>query len=116
MARRAVGPDRLWARYQPEASLRGSAFDSLDLAEGKCDVAARGSSSDVLVHRVKTGARHAIQLARLLRSDDPTVGRSPHATLPHARDDCRTDLMQALEPAAAARQRLSGPGRLNRRP
>jgi len=67
----------------------------------RCEVAAPSKLSRPAGDRVKTDARDALQLARLLRNDDITSVRVPTVTqeaardLVRAREDVRGDLMRA---------------------
>lgn len=67
----------------------------------RCEVAAPSKLSRPTGDRVKTDARDALQLARLLRNDDITSVRVPTITqeaardLVRAREDVRGDLMRA---------------------
>lgn len=67
----------------------------------RCEVAAPSKLSRPAGERVKTDARDALQLARLLRNDDITSVRVPTVTqeaardLVRAREDVRGDLMRA---------------------
>ena len=67
----------------------------------RCVVAAPSELQRPSGDRVKTDARDAVHLARLLRLDEvtsvtvPTVGQEAARDLVRARDDCRGDLMRA---------------------
>jgi transposase len=74
---------------------------ALAAAQIRCEVAAPSKLSRPAGDRVKTDARDAFQLARLLRNDDITSVRVPTITqeaardLVRAREDVRGDLMRA---------------------
>jgi transposase len=67
----------------------------------RCEVAAPSKLQRPSGDRVKTDARDAVHLARLLRLDEytpvavPTVGQEAARDLVRAREDCRGDLMRA---------------------
>jgi transposase len=67
----------------------------------RCVVAAPSKLHRPVGDRVKTDARDAVHLARLLRLDEitpvavPTVGQEAARDLVRAREDCRGDLMRA---------------------
>lgn len=72
------------------------------IAEGiRCEVAAPSKLQRPAGDRVKTDARDAVHLARLLRLDEitavsiPTVEQEAARDLVRAREDCRGDLMRA---------------------
>jgi transposase len=74
---------------------------ALAAAQVRCEVAAPSKLSRPAGDRVKTDARDALQLAKLLRNDDITSVRVPTITqeaardLVRAREDVRGDLMRA---------------------
>lgn len=74
---------------------------ALDAAGIRCVVAAPSKLQRPVGDRVKTDARDAVHLARLLRLDEVTAVTVPTATVEAARDvvrareDCRGDLMRA---------------------
>ena len=74
---------------------------ALDAAWIRCVVAAPSKLQRPVGDRVKTDARDAVHLARLLRLDEVTAVTVPTATVEAARDvvrareDCRGDLMRA---------------------
>ena len=74
---------------------------ALVAAQVRCEVAAPSKLSRPAGERVKTDARDALQLAKLLRNDDITSVRVPTITqesardLVRAREDVRGDLMRA---------------------
>ncbi|WP_026163723.1 IS110 family transposase [Kribbella catacumbae] len=67
----------------------------------RCEVAAPSKLQRPSGDRVKTDAKDAIHLARLLRLDEitpvavPTIGQETARDLVRAREDCRGDLMRA---------------------
>ena len=67
----------------------------------RCEVAAPSKLQRPAGDRVKTDARDALQLARLLRMDEltavtvPSVEQEAARDLVRAREDCRGDLMRA---------------------
>ncbi len=67
----------------------------------RCEVVAPSKLQKPAGDRVKTDARDAIHLARLLRLDEitsvaiPSVGQEAARDLVRAREDCRNDLMRA---------------------
>ncbi len=67
----------------------------------RCEVAASSKLQKPVGDRVKTDARDALHLARLLRLDEvtsvriPTVDQEAARDLVRAREDCRGDLMRA---------------------
>jgi transposase len=79
---------------------------SLTAAGIRCEVAAPSKLQRPSGDRIKTDAKDAVHLARLLRLNEitsvsvPTVGQEAARDLVRAREDCRGDLMRA-------RQRLS---------
>jgi transposase len=81
-------------------------YRSLTAAGIRCEVVAPSKLQKPAGERVKTDAKDAIHLARLLRIDEytsvaiPTVDQEAARDLVRAREDCRSDLM-------AARHRLS---------
>ncbi|HSU36365.1 MAG TPA: IS110 family transposase [Propionibacteriaceae bacterium] len=81
-------------------------YRSLTAAGIRCEVVAPSKLQKPAGARVKTDAKDAIHLARLLRLDEitsvaiPTVDQEAARDLVRAREDCRSDLM-------AARHRLS---------
>lgn len=81
-------------------------YRSLSAAGIRCEVVAPSKLQKPAGDRVKTDAKDAIHLARLLRIDEytsvaiPTVDQEASRDLVRAREDCRGDLM-------AARHRLS---------
>jgi transposase len=88
---------------------------ALNAAGIRCVVAAPSKLQRPSGDRVKTDARDAIHLARLLRLDEVTVVAVPALEqesardLVRAREDCRADLMRArhrLEAAAAPGHRV----------
>jgi transposase len=76
-------------------------YRSLTAAGLRCEVAAPSKLQKPSGDRVKTDARDAIHLARLLRLDEitpvaiPTVEQEAARDLVRAREDCRGDLMRA---------------------
>jgi transposase len=76
-------------------------FRSLTEAGIRCEVAAPSKLQKPSGDRVKTDARDAVHLARLLRLDEitsvaiPTVEQEAARDLVRAREDCRGDLMRA---------------------
>ncbi|GAA2468470.1 IS110 family transposase [Terrabacter carboxydivorans] len=74
---------------------------ALDAAGVRCVVAAPSKLQRPVGVRVKTDARDAVHLARLLRLDEvtavtvPTVAAEAARDLVRAREDCRGDLMRA---------------------
>ena len=76
-------------------------YRSLTAAGIRCEVAAPSKLHKPPGERVKTDARDAIHLARLLRLDEltavaiPTVDQEAARDLVRAREDCRGDLMRA---------------------
>ena len=76
-------------------------FRSLSAAGVRCEVVAPSKLQRPAGDRVKTDARDAIHLARLLRLDEftpvsiPTVDQENARDLVRAREDCRGDLMRA---------------------
>src|SRR4029077_29963 len=89
---------------------------ALTAAGWRCEVAASSKLQRPAGDRVKTDARDAVHLARLLRLDEivsvriPTPAEEAARDLVRAREAARQDLMRApasaLETAAAARDRL----------
>jgi len=85
----------------------------------RCEVAAPSKLQRPAGDRVKTDARDAEHLCRLLRLDEFTPVRVPDAVteaardLVRAREDCRTDLMRARHRLAKLllRQQVSYPGK-----
>jgi transposase len=81
-------------------------YRALMAAGVRCEVVAPSKLQKPAGDRVKTDAKDAMHLARLLRIDEitpvalPTVGQGAARALVRAREDCRGDLM-------AARHRLS---------
>jgi transposase len=81
-------------------------YRSLTAAGIRCEVVAPSKLQKPAGDRVKTDAKDAIHLARLLRIDEytsvaiPTIDQEAARDLVRAREDCRRDLM-------AARHRLS---------
>jgi transposase len=73
----------------------------LNAAGVRCVVAAPSKLQRPAGHRVKTDARDAIHLARLLRLDEvtpvvvPSIEQEAARDLVRAREDCRADLMRA---------------------
>ena len=73
----------------------------MNAAGFRCVVVAPSKLQRPSGDRVKTDARDAVHLARLLRLDEiapvviPTVGRGAARDLVRARDDRRSDLMRA---------------------
>ena len=67
----------------------------------RCEVAAPSKIQQPAGDRVKTDAKDALHLARLLRLDEitsvvvPTVAQEAARDLVRAREDCRGDLMRA---------------------
>ena len=67
----------------------------------RCEVAAPSKLQKPSGDRVKTDAKDAVHLARLLRLDEitavaiPTVDQEAARDLVRAREDCRGDLMRA---------------------
>jgi transposase len=76
-------------------------YRQLTAAGIRCEVAAPSKLHRPAGERVKTDARDAVRLARLLRLDDivavavPTVAQEAARDLVRAREDCRGDLMRA---------------------
>jgi transposase len=76
-------------------------YRSLTAAGIRCEVAAPSKLQKPAGERVKTDAKDAIHLARLLRLDEivavavPTVEQESARDLVRAREDCRGDLMRA---------------------
>ena len=76
-------------------------FRALTAAGIRCEVAAPSKLQRPSGDRVKTDARDAVHLARLLRLDDvtavsvPTLEHEAARDLVRAREDCRGDLMRA---------------------
>lgn len=76
-------------------------YRHLTAAGIRCEVAAPSKLQRPAGDRVKTDARDAVHLARLLRLDDvaavaiPSVDREAARDLVRAREDCRGDLMRA---------------------
>jgi transposase len=76
-------------------------YRSLSAAGIRCEVAAPSRLHKPSGDRVKTDARDAVHLARLLRLDEvtsvsiPTVEQEAARDLVRAREDCRGDLMRA---------------------
>jgi len=76
-------------------------YRSLTSAGIRCEVAAPSKLQKPAGDRVKTDAKDAIHLARLLRLDEvtsvtiPTVEQEAARDLVRAREDCRGDLMRA---------------------
>jgi transposase len=76
-------------------------YRSLTAAGIRCQVAAPSKLQRPVGDRVKTDAKDAVHLARLLRLDEispvaiPTVDQEAARDLVRAREDCRGDLMRA---------------------
>jgi transposase len=76
-------------------------YRSLMAAGIRCEVVAPSKLQRPSGDRVKTDARDALHLARLLRLDEvtavavPSVGQEAARDLVRAREDCRSDLMRA---------------------
>jgi transposase len=76
-------------------------YRSLTAAGIRCEVAAPSKLQKPAGDRVKTDAKDAVHLARLLRLDEvtsvsiPTVDQEAARDLVRAREDCRGDLMRA---------------------
>ena len=76
-------------------------YRSLSTAGIRCEVAAPSKLNKPPGDRVKTDAKDAVHLARLLRLDEvtsvvvPTVEQEAARDLVRAREDCRGDLMRA---------------------
>jgi transposase len=76
-------------------------YRHLSAAGIRCEVAAPSKIQKPSGDRVKTDAKDAIHLARLLRLDDitpvavPTIDQESARDLVRAREDCRGDLMRA---------------------
>ena len=76
-------------------------YRSLTAAGIRCQVAAPSKLHRPAADRVKTDAKDAVHLARLLRLDEitpvaiPTVDQEAARDLVRAREDCRGDLMRA---------------------
>ncbi|MCX5042692.1 IS110 family transposase [Aldersonia sp. NBC_00410] len=76
-------------------------YRALTAAGVRCEVAAPSKLQKPSGDRVKTDARDAVHLARLLRLDEitavsiPTVDQEAARDLVRAREDCRGDLMRA---------------------
>jgi transposase len=110
-ARLTPAPDQVlgWVRELPgpvavayEAGPTGfGLFRSLTAAGIRCEVVAPSKLQRPSGDRVKTDARDAIHLARLLRLDEvtavavPSAGQEAARDLVRAREDCRGDLMRA---------------------
>ncbi len=100
---------RSWVRELPgpvavtyEAGPTGFGLYRALVAAGiRCEVAAPSKLQRPSGDRVKTDAKDALHLARLLRLDEitpvtvPTVAQETARDLVRAREDCRTDLMRA---------------------
>jgi transposase len=100
---------RAWLRDLPgpvavayEAGPTGfGLYRSLTAAGIRCEVVAPSKLQKPAGDRVKTDARDAVHLARLLRLDEitavaiPTVDQEAARDLVRAREDCRGDLMRA---------------------
>jgi transposase len=73
---------------------------ALRAADIRCEVAAPSKLSRPAANRIKTDARDALHLARLLRNDDivpvrvPTITQESARDLVRAREDARGDLMR----------------------
>ena len=99
-------------------------YRSLTAAGIRCEVAAPSKLQKPAGDRVKTDAKDAVHLARLLRLDEvtsvviPSVEQEAARDLVRAREDCRGDVMRARhrlsQAAAAARNRLLRRYRLDR--
>lgn len=76
-------------------------YRHLAAAGTRCEVVAPSKLHKPAGDRVKTDAKNAVHLARLLRLDEytpvaiPTVGQEAARDLVRAREDCRGDLMRA---------------------
>ena len=76
-------------------------YRALSAAGIRCEVVAPSRLQKPAGDRVKTDAKDAVHLARLLRLDEitpvaiPTVGQEAARDLVRAREDCRGDLMRA---------------------
>ena len=76
-------------------------YRALSAAGIRCEVAAPSKLQKPAGERVKTDAKDAVHLARLLRLDEvtavaiPTVDQEAARDLVRAREDCRGDLMRA---------------------
>ncbi|MFC5176182.1 IS110 family transposase [Nocardioides taihuensis] len=76
-------------------------YPALSAAGIRCEVAAPSNLQKSSGDRVKTDAKDAVHLARLLRLDEitavaiPTVDQEAARDLVRAREDCRGDLMRA---------------------
>ncbi len=100
---------RSWVRHLPgpvavtyEAGPTGfGLYRALTAAGVRCEVAAPSKLQKPSGDRVKTDARDAVHLARLLRLDEitavaiPSVDQEAARDLVRAREDCRGDLMRA---------------------
>ncbi|WP_405061708.1 IS110 family transposase [Kribbella sp. NBC_01505] len=100
---------RSWIRQLPgpvavtyEAGPTGfGLYRALMSAGVRCEVAAPSKLQRPTGDRVKTDAKDAIHLARLLRLDEitpvavPSIGQETARDLVRAREDCRGDLMRA---------------------
>jgi len=110
-AKLSADPDRVrsWVQGLPgpvavayEAGPTGfGLYRTLTASGVRCVVAAPSKLQRPSGDRVKTDARDAVHLARLLRLDEvtqvevPSVGREAARDLVRAREDCRADLMRA---------------------
>src|ERR671920_395471 len=76
-------------------------YRSLSAAGIRCEVAAPSKLQKPSGERVKTDAKDAVHLARLLRLDEitavavPSIDQEAARDLVRAREDCRGDLMRA---------------------
>ncbi|MEE2035218.1 IS110 family RNA-guided transposase, partial [Rhodococcus chondri] len=94
--------DRLSSGYDtPVSSLSSGFYTTLMDATIRCEVAAPSKLQKPSGDRVKTDARDAVHLARLLRLDEitsvaiPSVDQEAARDLVRVREDCRGDLMRA---------------------
>ena len=99
---------------------------ALTAAGIRCEVVAPSKLQRPAGDRVKTDAKDAVHLARLLRLDEftpvsvPTIDQENARDLVRAREDCRGDLMRARHRLSkllvAPRDRLLRRSGLDRRP
>jgi transposase len=95
-----------WGRAESRSGLRGrptgfGLYRHLAAGGIRCEVVAPSNLQKPAGDRVKTDAKDAVHLPRLLRLDEitpvsiPTVGQETARDLVRAREDCRGDLMRA---------------------